>query len=672
MKKTFILVLCLSMFIGQRSVLAKPMEIEEKLFQETLQQSKNVTGLLTDEYGNPIIGATILVKGTTQGVISDINGRFSIRVAVGETLSFSFIGYENVEKKVTSETEVFNIRMIEESTSLKDVVIVGFGKQKKASVVGAISSVKPESFKLPTSSLSASLAGRMSGVIAVQRSGEPGGDGADFWIRGIGTNGANSAPLILLDGVEISSGDLNDIQPDDIQSFSILKDASATALYGVRGANGVMIVTTKEGATNEKISVKARLENSWSMPSYHLDMVDGPTYMRMYNEALKNDDPNTSPMYSEDRIQETIKGLNRYIYPNVDWQKEIFKNVTMNQRANINISGGSKIASYYVSAGIYRDTGIMKNISQGSFNNNIDNKRYNFQANINANVTKTTKVSLKLSTVIDDKNSPVVSAADTYRNIIQKTNPVNFPIMFPAGSGPLGNETNILYGNMSFNGATFVNPYAELAKGYSTTFSSTVISTFELKQDLSMLAKGLSARALFSYKNWNTAKTDRSTVPFYYQISKYNPTDYTYTLEKIGTTGSDYLSFSKANNGDRTIYWEAAIDYQRLFGKNNITAMLLYNQRQYNPAFPSSLFDAVPYRTTGLAGRFTYAYDERYFAEFNFGYNGTENFIKDRQFGFFPSIALGYSISNEEFFQASKKCSYSIENKRKLWLGRER
>lgn len=651
MKKTFILVLCLSMFIGQRSVLAKPMEIEEKLFQETLQQSKNVTGLLTDEYGNPIIGATILVKGTTQGVISDINGRFSIRVAVGETLSFSFIGYENVEKKVTSETEVFNIRMIEESTSLKDVVIVGFGKQKKASVVGAISSVKPESFKLPTSSLSASLAGRMSGVIAVQRSGEPGGDGADFWIRGIGTNGANSAPLILLDGVEISSGDLNDIQPDDIQSFSILKDASATALYGVRGANGVMIVTTKEGATNEKISVKARLENSWSMPSYHLDMVDGPTYMRMYNEALKNDDPNTSPMYSEDRIQGTIKGLNRYIYPNVDWQKEIFKNVTMNQRANINISGGSKIASYYVSAGIYRDTGIMKNISQGSFNNNIDNKRYNFQANINANVTKTTKVSLKLSTVIDDKNSPVVSAADTYRNIIQKTNPVNFPIMFPAGSGPLGNETNILYGNMSFNGATFVNPYAELAKGYSTTFSSTVISTFELKQDLSMLAKGLSARALFSYKNWNTAKTDRSTVPFYYQISKYNPTDYTYTLEKIGTTGSDYLSFSKANNGDRTIYWEAAIDYQRLFGKNNITAMLLYNQRQYNPAFPSSLFDAVPYRTTGLAGRFTYAYDERYFAEFNFGYNGTENFIKDRQFGFFPSIALGYSISNEDFFK---------------------
>lgn len=312
MKKTFILVLCLSMFIGQRSVLAKPMEIEEKLFQETLQQSKNVTGLLTDEYGNPIIGATILVKGTTQGVISDINGRFSIRVAVGETLSFSFIGYENVEKKVTSETEVFNIRMIEESTSLKDVVIVGFGKQKKASVVGAISSVKPESFKLPTSSLSASLAGRMSGVIAVQRSGEPGGDGADFWIRGIGTNGANSAPLILLDGVEISSGDLNDIQPDDIQSFSILKDASATALYGVRGANGVMIVTTKEGATNEKISVKARLENSWSMPSYHLDMVDGPTYMRMYNEALKNDDPNTSPMYSEDRIQGTIKGLNKY------------------------------------------------------------------------------------------------------------------------------------------------------------------------------------------------------------------------------------------------------------------------------------------------------------------------------------------------------------------------
>ena len=391
-KKFFIPVFLSSALTVSNTIMANSTKNETESYTGSIQQNKNITGLLTDESGNPIIGATIVVKGTTRGVISDINGRFSIKASIGEIIQFSFIGFENIEKRVTQEGQVFNVRMMEQSTSLKDVIIVGFGKQKKQSVVGAISTIKPESFKLPTSSLSASLAGRMSGVIAVQRSGEPGGDGADFWIRGIGTNGANSAPLILLDGVEISAGDLNDIQPDDIQSFSILKDASATALYGVRGANGVMIVTTKEGSTNEKISVKARVENSWSMPSYHLDMADGPTYMRMYNEAIKNDDPNAAPMYSEDKIQGTLKNLNPYIYPNVDWQKEIFKNVTMNQRANVNISGGTKIASYYLSAGFYRDTGIMKDISQGSFNNNIDNKRYNFQANINANVTKTGSV----------------------------------------------------------------------------------------------------------------------------------------------------------------------------------------------------------------------------------------------------------------------------------------
>lgn len=208
----------------------------------------------------------------------------------------------------------------------------------------------------------------MSGIIAVQRSGEPGSDGADFWIRVVGTNGANSKPLILLDGVEVSAGDLNSVQPDYIESFSILKDASATALYGVRGANGVMIVTTKIGNSNEKVSVKGRVENSWSMPSYTSDMVDGPTYMNMYNEALLNDDPNSTPLYSQDKIDGTIQGLNKYIYPNVNWRKEIFKDVTMNQRANANVSGGSKLAQYYISAGVYKDKGLFKEISQGSFN----------------------------------------------------------------------------------------------------------------------------------------------------------------------------------------------------------------------------------------------------------------------------------------------------------------
>lgn len=614
-----------------------------------------VSGLLTDQTGDPIIGATIMIKGTGKGVITDINGRYQINANLGSVLSYSYIGYESVEKKITEAASILNIRMIEATTSLEDVVIVGFGRQKKASVVGAISTIKPEAFQLPTSSLSSSLAGRMSGVIAVQRSGEPGSDGADFWIRGIGTNGANGRPLILLDGVEISSGDLNDIQPDDIESFSILKDASATALYGVRGANGVMIVTTKTGTSNEKITVRGRLENSWSMPSYKLDMVNGPTYMNMYNEALYNDDKNSVPLYTQDKIDGTIQGLNKYIYPDVDWRKEIFKDMTMNQRFNLNIRGGGNIAQYYISAGVYRDTGLFRKISQGSFDNNINVTRYNLQINVDANVTKTTKIGAKLSTVIDDTNGPVVNASTTYQNIISRTNPVNFPIMFPEGTGPIGNETNVLYGNMDFGGSTFTNPYADIARGYSTGFSSTTISTMTLKQDLSMLIDGLSARGLFSYKNWNTATTSRTTTPFYYQMTDYDNEDLSFNLKKLGTTGSDYLTFGRSNNGDRTIYLEAAIDYNQTFNKlHAVTGMLLYNQRQYNPAFPGSLFAAVPYRTTGIAGRFTYGFDSRYYAEFNFGYNGTENFHKDQQFGFFPSIALGYSISNEDFFSPLK------------------
>lgn len=619
-------------------------------YNEISQSTKIVNGLLTDQEGNPIIGATVRVKEGTNGVISDIDGRFSIKVSNGQTLIFSFIGYETVERKVTSETQTINLRMAEKMAELDDVVVVGFGKQKKESVVGAISSVKPESFIVPSSSISTALAGRLGGVIAVQRSGEPGSDGADFWIRGIGTNGANSTPLILLDGVEVSAADLNNVQPDDIQSFSILKDASATALYGVRGANGVMIITTKEGVTNEKMTIKARVENSVSFNSYSYDMVDGPTYMKMYNEALKNDDPYSTPMYSEDKINGTIEGRDPYIYPNVNWKDAIFKGYTMNQRANVNISGGSKIASYYLSAGIYHDTGNFKDISGGSFNNNIDMKRYNFQANITAKVTKTTKVGLKLSTVVDDKNSPMVSASDTYSNIIKFTNPVNFPITFPKGTGPTGEETHIMYGNMEWGGFLYKNPYADIARGYQSYFASTIISTGTLNQDLSMITKGLTARALFSFKNVNANNITHSLTPYYYQISSVND-DGTYNLMSIGNPGTDYLGVGKSNSGSRNIYLEAAIDYKRTFGKHDVSAMLLYNQSQYDNAFPGNFFATLPNRNAGLAGRFTYNYDRRYHAEFNFGYNGTENFHESNRWGFFPSIALGYTVSNEKFFE---------------------
>ncbi len=643
-------------FALQTSVVLAEKAFATLATNEILQKKVfTVTGLITDQNGDPVIGVTVLVKGTTNGVITDLDGKYSIKATEGAVLQFSYIGYTTQEKKIEGKT--LNVRMVEDAKVLEDVVVVGFGRQKKASVVGSISAIKPEAFKLPTSSLSSSLAGRIGGVIAAQRSGEPGADGAEFWIRGIATSGS-STPLILLDGVQISAGDLNSIQPDDIESFSVLKDASATALYGVRGANGVMLITTRVGKSDEKFRINARVENSWSMPSYSLDMADGVTYMEMYNEALHNDDPTATPMYSQEQIEGTRNKLNPYLFPNVDWKKEIFKNATMNQRANVNASGGGRIAQYFISAGMYRDTGLLKSISHSSFDNNIDARRYNFQANVNANITKTTKASIKLSTVISDNKGPVTATQDVYQQIITRTNPVNFPIMFPSGSGPQGNESNILYGNKNFGGQVYYNPYAEVAKGYVNTFATTAITTFDLKQDLSMVTKGLSARGMFSYKNWNSQTFKRYFKPFYYQVNQSGQGpdgNYNYTLEGINTDGTDYLQYEQSSTGDRTIYWEGAIDYARDFGKHSVTGMLLYYQRQYNPFAPGSLFNAVPYRTTGLAGRFTYGFDSRYYAEVNFGYNGTENFAQNNQFGFFPSIALGYNIANEAFFEPLKK-----------------
>ncbi|MBK3516184.1 SusC/RagA family TonB-linked outer membrane protein [Carboxylicivirga marina] len=620
-------------------------------------QGGTVTGRVTDVEGLPMPGVNVIVKGTTKGTITNIDGNYSLDVpANAEAIQFSFIGMKLQEVIYTGQTQI-NMTMLDDAQGLEEVMVVGFGKQKKASVIGSINTVKPQDLKMPTSSLSTTLAGRLAGVISVQRSGEPGADGADFWIRGVSTFGANKSPLMLVDGVEVSSGDFNDIDPENIASFSILKDATATAIYGVRGANGVVLITTKTGKVQEKASISVRAETSFTQPTQIADFADGVTYMKMYNEAVRMRDPLAPAKFSKEKIAGTEAGLDPYVFPNVDWYNTLFKDMAQSQRANMNVTGGGKKAQYFLSASFFHDSGVLKKDNSNTFDNNINIKRYNLRNNITVNLTPTTKVDLKLSANLEDYNGPVSGASSLFGNIME-SNPVSFPIMFPNNG-----DDYVYFGNKSggFFGGRYINPYAEMVKGYKERFASTLISNLSFEQKLDFVIKGLSANGLISFKNWSTTSINRSIEPFYFEVDNYSynqdTKSYDYTLRRVGSEGRNTLDYDPSNASDRRMYIQTSLNYARTFDKHDVAGMLLYNQDEYVNGSPGSddFYGSLAFRNQGLAGRFTYSFDNRYFGEFNFGYNGSENFIEGKRFGFFPSYAAGYIISNENYFASLKE-----------------
>lgn len=374
------------------------------------QKTQEIRGIVLD--GNtrePIIGATVIVKGTTTGVTTNVDGEFALKAKSGDILSFAFLGYETKDMKV-SNLRTYTVELSESTEMLGEVVVTAFGVgQKKASMVGSVSQVRPEELKVPSSSLSSSFAGRLSGVIAVQRSGEPGADGASFWIRGKSTFSGATGALIILDGVEISSTELNSLDAEVIEGFSILKDATATALYGTRGANGVMIITTKSGKNLEKPIINFRLEGAVTQLSKVPEMADGVTYMRNYNEAVTRPGSGSDP-FSEDKIQGTLNGLNPYVYPNVNWYDELFKKNALSQRANFNIRGGSNKMDYFMSVGVKHSDGNLRSLSKDffSYDNNINVTNYDFINNLNLQATSTTKLSLGLNLSIKDWKGPIL------------------------------------------------------------------------------------------------------------------------------------------------------------------------------------------------------------------------------------------------------------------------
>ena len=615
----------------------------------SLSQTVIVSGEVTDSLGNLLPGVSILVEGTTNGTTTDFDGKYAINIKTPNAiLVFSYLGFETQKIKVSDQKKI-NVILKDGLDQLEEIQIVAFSKQKKNSVIGSITTVKVTDLKQPTANLTNSLAGQISGLISYQRSGEPGQDNAAFFIRGVTTFGFNNSPLILLDGLQITSDDLARLEPDNIASFSIMKDATATSLYGARGANGVVLVTTKEGKKG-KARVSVRYENSISSPSKVNSFLGAVDYMELYNRAERSRDQSANLLYSKQKIEGTRNGLDPNLYPDINWHKELFNDFAINRRFNANINGGGEVAQYYLSVTSANEKGLLKVDPLNNFNNNIDINRSNLRANININLTKTTKVSAKFYSLFERYNGPIVSASDIFRQVAQ-ANPANFPKVFETDEiTQFFNHT--LFGNKGNGG--FPNPYAESVKGFRDRFANTTLAQFQVNQDLSFITEGLKMRAMASVRTYTENQNERSFTPFFYGLSEIEtPTGIVNTLYQI-QEGTEFLNNPTVNNyGNSNFYYEGVLEYNRNFNEKHEVGGLLvtYFQEALNTIGGNTAFSTLPSRNMGISGRASYSYDSRYFGEFNFGYNGSEKFAEKNRFGFFPSIGIGWIISNEPYFQ---------------------
>jgi len=646
------------------------------------QTPVNVTGTVSDDTGI-LPGAGIKITGTNRGTSTDGNGKYFINVSKSGRLLFTMIGYKPKTVAVADFEKnadglyVINVTLQNDANALEEVAVVGFGTQKKASVISSIVAINPKELKGPTSNLTTMLAGRVAGLIAYQRSGEPGSDNAQFFIRGLGTFGSGKQdPLILIDGVESSQNDMARLQADDISSFNVLKDATASAVYGARGANGVVLILTKSGVAGvTKFGFRA--ESSVSRNTNNFQFADNVTYMTLANEAALTRNPLAVLPYNQTKIDATAAGEDELLYPNNNWIERLIKDYTINSRYNLNISGGGEKASYYL-AGTYNiDNGVLKVDGLNNFNSNIKLKNYAIRSNVNINLTKTTEAIIRVYGQFDDYSGPVggidaegnrITGGKRIFNQALWSNPVMFPAYYPSSLSPYADHP--LFGNaISPTGGLYVNPYAEMVKGYQENNSSTLQTQIELKQDLKFLTEGLSARLMSYARRYSYFDIARAYNPFYYSAAQQPDGSTGLTLlnggglGSIGTIGTEYLGYSEGSKDlNSTFYLEAAVNYGRTFKeKHAVSGMLITTMRNYLSANPGSLQLSLPSRNQGVSGRATYGYDNRYLAEFNFGYNGSERFASTNRFGFFPSFGLGYIVSNEKFFEGVKKVVNSFK-----------
>lgn len=615
----------------------------DKLRENLQRDDRPVKGKILDSKGQPIIGASVRVQGTTTGVSSDANGYYIIQASKGQTLLFSYLGFKPVTAIVPASLSL-DIVMEENVKGLDEVVVVGMGTQRRASVIGSISTVRVADLRTASRSLTNSLAGRMAGIVAVQRSGEPGYDNANFWIRGISTFGSNRSPLILVDGVERA---MENLDPEEIESVSILKDASATAVYGVRAANGVVLITTRKGRASETPDIGLKAEYGISKLTRMPKLLGGVDYMTLYNEAAGKQ------VYSQERIEKTAEGTDPYLYPDVNWFDQIFKDNSNNGIVSLNVRGGGQVARYFVAGSAFQESGNFRDNPQSAYKSNINLDRYNFRTNVDVSLTKSTIVEIELGGYLIDSHYPGTGTNDLF-NKAYVGNPINIPVQYPMGLNEDG-STHYVWAGTASN--TTENPAERLmGSGFVTEYRSQLLGQTRLTQDIGKLVpalNGLKANVAFSFDAYNQTQTRRQKKDSYY-LANGRDTE-TGELELVQTyIGNEYLDYGRSLWSNRAIELKTQLNYDRAFGEHRIGSMVMYYQRDYRDGNADNAVLSLPFRKQGIAFRGTYSYRDRYFAEFNLGYNGSENFPKNQRFGLFPAGAIGYLVSSEGFWKDHK------------------
>jgi TonB-linked SusC/RagA family outer membrane protein len=625
-------------------VIGKTIAVKEKEMPAPSKQLENIrppadiTGRVLNEQGEPLVLATVSLKrgGGTQ---TDVNGVFLLKDVLPEdVITITYTGYEPVTTKVGDKT-FFALVLKLSDKGLDETVVVAYGKQKKISVTGSVASINMQDMRTPVRSLTNALAGKVAGIISMQTGGEPGYDNPTFTIRGIGTFTGGNSPLIIIDGVQrddVNSsfgGAYNNIDPEDIASISLLKDASATAVYGARGANGVLIITTKKGVAG-KPKISTKLESGMTGLTKTPEMLDAVTYMKLLNEAKTN--MGESPVYSDEVIQKTASGLDPYLYPNVNWIKTIYKDWAPLYNGNVNVSGGGEAMRYYVSASFYNQDGSYRVSKKNGYDPNLNFKRYDFRSNVDVNISKTTLLSLNLDAMLVNSRYPGNSAASIWY-AAYATNPISFPVSYPGDkwAGPRNNGGS--------------NPFNLVQNaGYSTEFKPTIQSVMSLNQKLDAVTKGLGAMARFSFDSYGQFDNERKGAnDLWYAGSRDGNGNLVYEHVR---TGNQFLGYSASSSGQRVMYLEGNLTYDRSFGEHHVGGLLLYNMRNRVVGAAADVKNAIPFRNQSFASRLTYSYNDKYLAEFNAGYTGSENFKKGERFGFFPAVSAGWVISREAFF----------------------
>ena len=613
-----------------------------------------VTGVVTDTGGTPLPGVNIMLLNgqSNYGVVTNLDGQFKIDVPNNSTIEVSYVGFITQTIKVKGGQRL-KILLQEDAQSLDEVVVVGYGTQKKETVVGSISSVKPVQLQVPVRSLSQSLVGNVAGLVALQSSGEPGKDDAQFWIRGIATFTGDPNPLVLVDGIERP---LENVDPLEIESFSVLKDASATAVYGVRGANGVILINTRRGYDGPA-KIDVRYEHGFSAPSKRLSFVDAATRSMLFNEAVDaTAGISSSFKYSDAEIKAMRDQTDPEVYPNVDWQEVLMKDLTMSEKLSVNISGGGKYARYFTAVSFYNQEGQYHinpgsyswvPSSIGSFGENVNYKRYNFRSNVDMDISPKTTVSFGIQGNVSENTEPAEGgSASIYRDIINAA-PNAFPVILKDGR---------LAGRDGLN-----NPYNMLTqRGYVKNISNALRANLTVDQNLDFITEGLTAKLTYAYDYSTDAADTRSRSINFFEPTGRDENGDLLATEWYASSYQDYLNYSHSSSSTRSQYAEATINYSRTFGKHDVGGLVMGFVKDNRYMIQGmDYITSLPKRSLGLAGRVTYGYDNRYLLEANVGFNGSENFAKGNRMGIFPAIALGWVTSEESWLAGNEVLTWA-------------